>query len=59
MTAEPIYRALPRLEHADITAEDRETLRPAFAALHGATAFALPECIVERIRVLNAKLSVA
>ena len=56
-TTEPIYEALKRLEHADIPTVDREMLRPAFAALHGSAAIPLPERVVERIRALDAELS--
>lgn len=56
-TDEPIYRALARLEHADIPPTDREVLRPAFAALHGGSAIPLPERVIARIRALDAQLS--
>lgn len=54
---EPIFEALKRLEHADIPPSDREILRPAFAALHGSQALALPSYVVSRIRALDAQLS--
>lgn len=54
-TNEPIYEALRRLEHADIPPSDREILRPAFAALHGRQAIALPNYVVNRIRALDAQ----
>lgn len=54
---EPIFEALRRLEHADIPPTDREILRPAFAALHGSQAIALPERVVARIRALDSQLS--
>jgi hypothetical protein len=55
-TDEPIFRALARLEHADIPPSDRENLRPAFAALRSGQALALPERVVKRIRALDAQL---
>jgi hypothetical protein len=55
-TSEEIYRALMRLEHADIPTIDREMLRPAFAALHGAEAIPLPDRVIKRIRELDASL---
>ncbi len=55
-TDEPIFRALRRLEHADIPSADREILRPAFAALNGGQPLALPELVVKRIRALDAQL---
>lgn len=54
---EPIFEALRRLEHADIPPSDREILRPAFAALHGSQAIALPERVISRIRALDAQTS--
>lgn len=54
---EPIFEALRRLEHADIPPSDRESLRPAFAALHGSQAIALPTFVLNRIRALDAQLS--
>lgn len=53
---EPIFEALRRLEHADIPPTDREVLRPAFAAIHGSQAIALPERVISRIRALDAQL---
>jgi hypothetical protein len=58
-TQEELWRALARLEHADIPAIDREMLRPAFAALHGAEAIPLPERVIKRIRHLDAMLTKA
>jgi len=55
-TNEPLFEALKRLEHADIPPTDREILRPAFAALHGGQAIALPDRVVQRIRALAAQL---
>ena len=55
-TDEPIFRALRRLENADIPPTDREILRPAFAALNGGQTIALPERVVQRIRALDAQL---
>jgi hypothetical protein len=58
-TNEPLFEALKRLEHADIPPTDREILRPAFAALHGGQAIALPERVIQRIRALDSQLSCA
>lgn len=55
-TSEPIYVALKRLEHADISPSDREILAPAFNALHGGQAIALPDHVVNQIRALDAQL---
>lgn len=57
-TTEPLFEALKRLEHADIPPTDREILKPAFAALHGGQAIALPDRVVKRIRALDAQMSV-
>ncbi|MFD1558306.1 hypothetical protein ACFSHT_22195 [Paraburkholderia silviterrae] len=51
-----LWQILRRLEHADIPAEDRESLRPAFAALHGCEAVPLDEAKIARIRALDAYL---
>lgn len=56
-TTEPLFEALKRLEHAEIPPTDREILRPAFAALHGGQAIALPDRVVARIRALDSQLS--
>lgn len=57
MTAtQHLYQILKRLEHADIPAEDREALRPAFAALHGCEAIPLDEKTIARIRALDSYL---
>lgn len=56
-TDEPIFRALSRLEHADIPEADRETLRPAFAALHGAEAIPLPEDTIDLILKLDQQIN--
>jgi hypothetical protein len=55
-TTEPIYRALTRLEHADIPDEDREALRGAFAALNGSQAILLSEATIARIIALDSYL---
>jgi hypothetical protein len=52
MTGSAIYELLRTLEHANIPAADREALRPAFAALHGAPAIALPDELIRRVREL-------
>lgn len=56
-TSEPIYVALKRLELADLSSADREKLAPAFNALHGGQAIALPDGIVQLIRLLDTQLS--
>ncbi|KGC50897.1 hypothetical protein [Burkholderia pseudomallei] len=55
-TQEPLWRALKRLEHAELSDADRNLLRPAFAALHGSQAMRLPETVMARIRHLDATL---
>ncbi|MGU2444387.1 hypothetical protein ACTXHA_28640 [Burkholderia cenocepacia] len=55
-TQDPLWRALARLEHAELSDTDHNLLRPAFAALHGSSAMRIPETIVARIRHLDAKL---
>nr|ABY40553.1 hypothetical protein 4.4 [Burkholderia phage Bups phi1] len=54
---DPLWRALKRLEHAELSDDDRNLLRPAFAALHGSQALRIPEQIVARIRHLDATLT--
>lgn len=57
MTGFQLWEALRRLEHhPDLSEDDRNLLRPAFAALHGAKAIRLPELIVALIRRLDAQL---
>lgn len=56
MTQAMLCEALKRLESADLSDTDRNLLRPAFAALHGAQAMRLPEIICARIRHLDATL---
>jgi hypothetical protein len=51
-----LWEALKRLEHAELSDTDRNMLRPAFAALHGAQAMRLPEMVCARIRHLDATL---
>ncbi|KVN30737.1 hypothetical protein WJ63_08135 [Burkholderia pyrrocinia] len=55
-TQDPLWRALARLEHAELNESDRSQLRPAFAALHGSHAMRIPDTIVARIRHLDATL---
>ncbi|KVL18684.1 hypothetical protein [Burkholderia cepacia] len=55
-TQDPLWRALSRLEHAELSDNDRNLLRPAFAAMHGSHAMCIPEEIVKRIRRLDAAL---
>ena len=52
-TVEPLYKALLRVEACGISDEQRAELQPAFAALHGAQAIALPEQLVTLIRTLD------
>ncbi|OXJ20299.1 hypothetical protein [Burkholderia sp. AU6039] len=53
-TQDPLWRALARLEHAELSDTDRNLLRPAFAAMHGSHAMHIPEKVVEFIRHLDA-----
>ncbi|RQZ08941.1 hypothetical protein DF105_01175 [Burkholderia stagnalis] len=55
-TQDPLWRALARLENAELSDNDRNLLRPAFAALHGSQAIRIPDTIVARIRHLDATL---
>jgi len=55
-TEEPIWRALRRLEAADLDEDDRNLLRPAFAAMHGSHAIRIPDRVVARIKHLDATL---
>ncbi|KVP84505.1 hypothetical protein WJ95_20285 [Burkholderia ubonensis] len=55
-TQDPLWRALARLEHAELLEGDRNLLRPAFAALHGSQAIRIPEAVVARILHLDATL---
>lgn len=52
-----LWEILTRLEHADIPDIDRETLRPAFAALHGAEAIPLPESTIDLILKLDQQIN--
>ncbi|OJB11849.1 hypothetical protein [Burkholderia ubonensis] len=55
-TQDALWRALERLEHAELPDNDRNLLRPAFAAMRGARAILIPDTIVARIRHLDATL---
>lgn len=55
-TEEQIWKALRRLEHADLSEIDRNLLRPAFAAMNGAQAIRIPDRIVARIKQLDATM---
>ena len=55
-TQDPLWRALKRLEKAELSDNDRNLLRPAFAAMHGSHAMRIPETVVARIRHLDATL---
>lgn len=57
MTAtEALYAALKRIREADLSPVDRELLRPAFAALDGASVIAVPERVAARIRDIDARM---
>lgn len=56
MTQAMMWEALKALEHKELTETDRNLLRPAFAALHGAQAMRLPEQVCARIRHLTATM---
>jgi hypothetical protein len=57
MTAHsPLYQALARIRHAELSPTDRELLRPAFAALDGAQVVAVPERVAARIRDIDARM---
>ncbi len=56
MTVSQIWQALRKLEHANLSERDRNLLRPAFAAMHGAEAIKLPEIVIARIKHLDATL---
>ncbi|AVA32985.1 hypothetical protein [Cupriavidus metallidurans] len=58
MTIEsPIWQSLLRIrDHAQLSAIDRELLRPAFAALDGGPVIALPDRVIARIRDIDARL---
>lgn len=53
---DPLWRALKRLEHAELSDDDRNLLRPAFATMHGSHVMKIPERVVARIRHLDATL---
>ncbi|KVE44615.1 hypothetical protein [Burkholderia sp. BDU5] len=55
-TQDPLWRALARLENADLSNDDRNLFRPAFAAMHGSHAMRIPEDIVKLIQRLDATL---
>ncbi|KVL59298.1 hypothetical protein WT01_15840 [Burkholderia cepacia] len=55
-TQDPLWRALARLEGAELSDVDRNLLRPAFAAMHGSQAIRIPDEIVKLIRRLDATL---
>ena len=48
-TQDPLWRALARIEHAELREDDRNLLRPAFAAMHGSHAMRLPATVVARM----------
>ena len=52
-----LWTALLRIrKHAQLSAIDRELLRPAFAVLDGGPVIALPERVIARIRDIDARL---
>ncbi|CAG9197065.1 hypothetical protein [Burkholderia vietnamiensis] len=55
-TQDPLWRALARLELAELSDDERNLLRPAFAAMHSSHAMRIPEDIVKLIRRLDATL---
>ncbi|KVE08398.1 hypothetical protein [Burkholderia anthina] len=55
-TQDPLWCALARLEHAELSDDERNLLRPAFAAMHGSHAIRIPEDIMKLIRHLDATL---
>ncbi|MFA8336350.1 hypothetical protein [Burkholderia cenocepacia] len=52
-TQDPLWRALARLELAELSDDERNLLRPSFAAMHGSHAMRIPEDIVKLIRRLD------
>lgn len=56
MTVEsPLWTDLRRIRNADLSAVDRELLRPAFAAMDGGNVILIPELVEKRIRDIAAR----
>jgi hypothetical protein len=53
MSGPELWRVLRDLEHESLDPADATLLRPAFAALHGGEAIALPEDLIVRVHELN------
>ncbi|MEI5996794.1 hypothetical protein H3V53_06145 [Paraburkholderia bengalensis] len=51
----PIWKQLRSIRNADLSAVDRELLRPAFAALDGGQIIAVPPYVAARIRDIAAR----
>jgi hypothetical protein len=51
----PLWNDLRRIRNADLSAVDRELLRPAFDALDGGQVIAVPERVAARIRDIAAR----
>jgi hypothetical protein len=56
MTGVQLWEVLRRLEHVELCDDDRNLLRPAFAAMHGSHAMRIPDRVVARIKHLAATL---
>lgn len=52
----PLYQLLKAIRHANMSATDRELLRPAFAALEGGEVMHLPEYVIKRVRDIHARM---
>ncbi|MGG2041173.1 hypothetical protein [Burkholderia gladioli] len=52
----PLYRMLRAIRGADMSAVDRELLKPAFAKLDDGVAIHLPERVVARVRDIHARM---
>jgi len=53
MSGPELWRVLRDLERKSLDPADASLLRPAFAALHGGEAIALPEAVIVRVHQLN------
>lgn len=53
MSGPELWRVLRDLEREELDPVDASLLRPAFAALHGCDAIALPEDVIVRVHELN------
>ncbi|RQS22435.1 hypothetical protein [Burkholderia sp. Bp8995] len=52
----PLFRMLRDIRDADMSAIDRELLRPAFAALDGGPVIPLPVRVIARVRDIHARM---